>query len=67
MAEAPTPEQLRQLNRSLMENVLDRAEGDPHWKRQHLDDLQAAMLEAGFQKYVFGGGSFGGAGAGGEW
>jgi hypothetical protein len=43
-----TPEQLRQLNRSLMEKVLDRAGRDPGWKQQLLDDPGKAMQEAGF-------------------
>ena len=49
MAEGiPTPEEVRQLNRALMEKVLDRAASDPAWKQQLLDDPDAAMREAGF-------------------
>ena len=44
----PTPEQFRQLNRELMEKVLDRAASDPEWKQRLLDDPEAAMVEAGF-------------------
>jgi hypothetical protein len=44
----PTPEEFRQLNRSLMEKVLDRAASDPAWKQQLLDDPEAAMRAAGF-------------------
>lgn len=44
----PTPEQLRQLNRSLMEKVLDRAASDPEWKQRLLDDPEAALREADF-------------------
>ena len=43
-----TPEQLRQLNRDLMEKVLDRAASDPEWKQRLLDDPEVAMVEAGF-------------------
>lgn len=43
-----TPEQIWQLNRSLMEKILDRAASDPGWKQWLLDDSEAAMLEAGF-------------------
>jgi hypothetical protein len=43
-----TPEQLRQLNRTLMEKVLDRAASDPEWKRRLLDDPEAAITEADF-------------------
>lgn len=45
---ALTPEQLRRLNRGLMEKVLDRAAGDPAWKQRFLDDPEAALREAGF-------------------
>ena len=44
----PTPEQLRQLNRALMEKVLDKAANDPAWKQRLLDDPEAAMMEADF-------------------
>ncbi len=43
-----TPEEVRRLNRDLMEKVLDRAESDPEWKQRLLDDPEAAMVEAGF-------------------
>ena len=43
-----TPEQIRQLNRDLMEKVLDKAESDPEWKQRLLDDPEAAIQEAGF-------------------
>ena len=46
MAEGITPlEEFRQLNRSLMEKVLDRAASDPRWKQQLLDDPEAATAE----------------------
>ena len=44
----PTPEQLRQLNRDLLEKVLDKAASDPEWKQRLLDDPEAAIMEAGF-------------------
>ncbi|MDQ3834343.1 MAG: hypothetical protein M3315_12090 [Actinomycetota bacterium] len=44
----PTPEQSRQLNRSLTEKVLDMAASDPAWRQQLLDDPQAAMRAANF-------------------
>jgi hypothetical protein len=44
----PTQEEFRQLNRSLMEKVLDKAASDPQWKQQLLDDPDAAMRAAGF-------------------
>ena len=45
----PTPpEQFRQLNRDLMEKVIDKAASDPAWKQRLLDDPEAAMAEAGF-------------------
>ena len=44
----PIPEHIRQLNRDLMEKVLDKAASDPEWKQLLLDDPEAAMLEAGF-------------------
>ncbi len=43
-----TPEQIRQLNRDLMEKVLNRAASDPEWKQRLLDDPGAAMMEANF-------------------
>lgn len=48
MTEPMTPEQIRQLNRSLMEKVLDRAASDPEWKQRLLDDPEVAIREAGF-------------------
>ncbi len=42
------PEEIRRLNRGLMERVLDKAESDPGWKQRLLDDPEAAMLEASF-------------------
>lgn len=42
------PEQLRQLNRDLMEKMLDKAASDPTWKQRLLDDPEAAIIEAGF-------------------
>lgn len=41
-------EEFRQLNRSLMEKVIDKAASDPEWKQLLLDDPGAAMLEANF-------------------
>ena len=53
MAEGiPTPEELRRLNRSLMEKVLDKAANDPAWKERFLDDPDAALQEAGFAEEV---------------
>ncbi len=43
-----TPEQLRRLNRALMEKVIDKAASDEQWKQRLLDDPEAAMAEAGF-------------------
>jgi hypothetical protein len=43
-----TPEEFRQLNRNLMEKILDRAASDPTWKQRLLDDPEAAMKEASF-------------------
>ena len=40
--------EIRQLNRDLMEKVIDRAASDPEWKQRLLDDPEAAMREAGF-------------------
>ncbi len=45
---SPTPEEIRRLNRDLMEKVLDRAASDLEWRQRLLDDPEAAMLEAGF-------------------
>jgi hypothetical protein len=44
----PTPEQLRQLNRDLMEKMLDKAASDPAWKQRLLDDWEGAMMETDF-------------------
>lgn len=44
----PTPKQLRQLNRELMEKVLDKAASNPEWKQRLLDDPEVAIREAGF-------------------
>ena len=44
----PTAEEIRQLNRDLMEKVLDKAESDAEWKQRLLDAPEAAMMEAGF-------------------
>ena len=44
----PTPEEIRRLNRDLMEKVLDKAESNPQWKQRLLDDPETAMREAGF-------------------
>ncbi len=41
-------EQFRQLNRDLMEKILDRAASDPEWKQRLLDDPEAAIREADF-------------------
>ncbi len=38
-----TLEQAKQLNRSLMEKIIDRAASDPAWKQQLLDDPEAAL------------------------
>ncbi len=43
-----TPEQFRQLNRDLMEKVIDKAASDPAWKQRLLDGPEAAMAEADF-------------------
>jgi hypothetical protein len=45
---SPTLEEFRQLNRSLMEKVLDKAASDPQWKQQLLDDPEAAFRASGF-------------------
>ena len=44
----PTPEEMRRLERRLMEKVLDKAVSDLWWKQRLLDDPEVAMLEAGF-------------------
>jgi hypothetical protein len=44
----PTPEEMRWLERSLMEKVLDIAAGDPWWEQRLLADPEVTMLEAGF-------------------
>ena len=41
-------EQLRRLNRDLMEKVLDRAASDPEWRQRLLDDPEVAIQEADF-------------------
>jgi hypothetical protein len=43
-----TPEEGRQLHRSLAEKVLDRVTSDPQWEQRLLDDPQAALREANF-------------------
>ena len=48
MAEEPTLEQTKQLQRNLTEKVLDRAASDPEWRQRLLDDSEAAMREAAF-------------------
>ena len=45
-----TPEEFRQLNRDLMEKMIDKAASDPVWKQRLLDDPEAAMLEADFSE-----------------
>ncbi len=44
----PTPQEMRQLSRDLMDKVLDKACSDPTWKQQLLDDPHAAMRAANF-------------------
>ena len=44
----PTAEEIRQLNRDLMERVIDQAASDPGWKQWLLDDPEAAIKEADF-------------------
>ncbi len=46
--EVYTMEESRQLQRSLMDKVLDKAASDPLWKDQLLDDPGAAMRAAEF-------------------
>jgi hypothetical protein len=43
-----TPEEIRRLNRDLMEKIIDRAASDPEWKQRLLDGPEAAIAEAGF-------------------
>ena len=43
-----TPEEFRQLNRDLMEKILDRAAEDPSWKQRLLKEPGAAIREADF-------------------
>ncbi len=43
-----TQAQIRQLQRDLTEQVLDRAESDPDFRAQLLDDPELAMREANF-------------------
>ena len=40
--------EIRQLQRRLDQQVLERAEVDPEWKRQLLEDPEAAMRTANF-------------------
>src|ERR687886_789988 len=49
----PTPntaqeEEYRQLSRSLTQKILDRAESDPTWKQQLLNDPDVTLREANF-------------------
>ncbi len=44
----PNLEQLRQLNRDLMEKVIDKAASDVAWKQRLLNNPEAAINEAGF-------------------
>jgi hypothetical protein len=44
----PTFNQIRQLNRSLTEKVLDKAASDPQWRELLLEDPELAMREANF-------------------
>jgi hypothetical protein len=41
-------EEYRQLQRSLWEKMLDKAEHDPQWRQQLLDDPEATMRAANF-------------------
>jgi hypothetical protein len=43
-------EEMRRLNRDLMEKVLDKAASDEQWKQRLLDDPDAAMREADFSE-----------------
>jgi hypothetical protein len=43
-----TQAQIRQLQRDLTEQVLDRAESDPEFRQLLLDDPELAMREANF-------------------
>ncbi len=38
-------EEYQQLNRTLLEKVLDKASAEPTWKQRFLEDQQAAMAE----------------------
>jgi hypothetical protein len=44
----PTPQEMKQLSRDLMEKVLDKAGSDPAWRQQLLDDPEAALRTANF-------------------
>ena len=44
----PSPEEIRQLNRDLLEKVLDKAASDPTWKQQLLSDPDTALRKANF-------------------
>ncbi len=48
MTERITQEEYRQLEQSLTEKVLERAESDPAWKQQLTDDPNAALEAANF-------------------
>jgi len=43
-----TQAQIRELQRSLTEQVLDRAASDPEWRQLLIDDPELAMREANF-------------------
>jgi hypothetical protein len=43
-----TPEEIRRLNRDLMEKIIDKAASDPGWKQRLLDDSEMAIMEADF-------------------
>ena len=43
-----TPEEIRRLNRDLMEKVIDKAASDPAWKQRFLDNPEEAIQEADF-------------------
>ncbi len=47
----PTPDEGRQLIRSLTEKVLDKVCSDPTWKQQLLEDPEAAFRAANFPEY----------------
>lgn len=44
----PNLERLRQLNRDLLEKVIDKAASDVPWKQRLLNNPDAAIIEAGF-------------------